>query len=109
LAGDDDFLRGATAINHQVALLRFRFVVYYNPKIHRKFRTGARAVRQNQLIVSFKKNIGSCILMGKIPRNEIETQRTKRNEILRNATKYTKKRNETKYTKVRNAIERNGI
>ena len=61
-------------------------------------------------------------------RNEIET---KRDEILRNATKYTKRRNktqrnetkftimrnemkwlqrnETKYTKVRNAIERNGI
>ena len=60
-----------------------------------------------------------------------ETQRTKRNEILRNATKYTKlrnetqrnetkftimrnemkwiQRNETKHTKVRNAIERNGI
>jgi hypothetical protein len=28
-------------------------------------------------------------------RNEIETQRTKRNEILRSATKYTKLRNET--------------
>ena len=73
-------------------------------------------------------------------RNEIETQKnknqtkpnqTKRSEILRNATKYTKlrnetqpsetkftimrnemkriQRNETKYTKVRNAMERNGI
>jgi hypothetical protein len=29
-------------------------------------------------------------------RNEIETQRTKRNEILRNATKYTNMRNEAK-------------
>ena len=61
-----------------------------------------------------------------------ERNETKRNEILRNATKYTKlrnetqrnetkftimrnemksgiQRNETKYTKVRNAIERNGI
>ena len=60
-----------------------------------------------------------------------EQNETKRNEILRNATKCTKLRNETqrnetkftimwnemkwiqwnetKYTKVRNAIERNGI
>jgi hypothetical protein len=41
-----------------------------------------------------------------------ERNETKRNEILRNATKFTKLRNEyneTKYTKVRNAIERNGI
>ena len=37
-------------------------------------------------------------------RNEIET---KRNEILRNATKYTKMRNETKYTKMRNGTKRN--
>jgi hypothetical protein len=66
-------------------------------------------------------------------RNEIETptNETKRNEILRNATKYTKRRNETQrnetkftimrsemkwiqrnetnYIKVRNAIERNEI
>jgi hypothetical protein len=63
-------------------------------------------------------------------RIEIETQRTKRNEILRNATIYTKRRNETQRNetdftimrnemkwiqrnetnyKVRNAIERNGI
>ena len=39
-------------------------------------------------------------------RNEIET---KRKEILRNATKYTKMRNETKYTKMRNETQRNGI
>ena len=33
-------------------------------------------------------------------RNEIETQRTKRNETKYYATKYTKMRNETKYTKM---------
>ena len=43
-------------------------------------------------------------------RNEIETQRTKRNESKRNITqqnilKCETKRNETKYTKMRNATE----
>ena len=33
-------------------------------------------------------------------RNEIETQRTKRNEILRNATKYTKMRNESQRNEI---------
>jgi hypothetical protein len=33
-------------------------------------------------------------------RNEIETQRTKRNEILRNATKYTKMRNEAQRNEI---------
>ena len=33
-------------------------------------------------------------------RNEIETQRTKRNEILRNATKYSKMRNETQRNEI---------
>ena len=41
--------------------------------------------------------------------NERTKNETKRNKILQNATKYTKRRNETKFTKVRNAIERNGI
>jgi hypothetical protein len=33
-------------------------------------------------------------------RNEIQTQRTKRNETLRNATKYTKMRNETQRNEI---------
>jgi hypothetical protein len=33
-------------------------------------------------------------------RNEIETQRTKRNEILRKARKYTKMRNETQRNEI---------
>ena len=45
-------------------------------------------------------------------RNEIETQRTKRNEtkrneILRNATKYTKRRNETQRNETKFTIMRN--
>jgi hypothetical protein len=41
-----------------------------------------------------------------------EQNETKRNEILRNATKYTKMRNETqrkKYTEMRNETQRNEI
>ena len=40
-------------------------------------------------------------------RNEIETQRTKRNEILRNATKYTKRRNATQRNKIYYNVKRN--
>ena len=40
-------------------------------------------------------------------RNEIETQRTKRNEILRSATKYTKLRNETQRNETKFTIMRN--
>jgi hypothetical protein len=36
-----------------------------------------------------------------------ETQRTKRNEILRNATKYTKRRNETQRNETKFTIMRN--
>ena len=40
-------------------------------------------------------------------RNGNETQRTKRNEILRNATKYTKRRNETQRNETKFTIMRN--
>ena len=40
-------------------------------------------------------------------RNGNETQRTKRNEILRNATKYTKRRNATQRNKIYYNVKRN--
>ena len=50
--------------------------------------------------------------LGVVLNYETKSKRNERNEILRNATKFTKLRNEyneIKYTKVRNAIERNRI
>jgi hypothetical protein len=90
-------------------MLKIKALIFY----HRK---------DNVLIIN-KKSISILFLCIFLPvklqgctklRNEIETQRTKRNETKyyetqRNILKWETKRNEKKYTKMRNETQRNGI